>query len=52
MCPRRDAAFFMPLRRTGTPVHEDTGAPALQRTVSQELHAALRPGHGSNVANN
>src|SRR4051812_27735090 len=47
-CPGRDAAFFMPLRRTGTPLsssREQTGAPALQRTASQELRAALRPGH-------
>ena len=36
------------LRRTGTPVGvEKSWAPALQRTVPQVLHAALRPGHGS-----
>src|ERR1043166_8288143 len=48
-CPGRDAAFFMPLRRTGTPVfffeQHATGTPALQRTAPQGLRAALRPGH-------
>jgi hypothetical protein len=41
--PGRDAAFFTLLRRTGTPVAVET--PALQRTGSQELRAALRPGN-------
>src|SRR5437764_659226 len=34
-CPGRGAAFFMPLRRAGTPVCEDSWAPALQRTASR-----------------
>jgi hypothetical protein len=37
----------MPLRRAGTvPNTALCAAPALQRTASQELRAALRPGHG------
>jgi hypothetical protein len=49
-CPGRDAAFFMPLRRTGTPVTVVASwAPALQRTASQELRAALRPGHANGL---
>ncbi len=47
-CPGRDAARSSCealLRRTGTPVTSfATGAPALQRTASQGLRAALRPG--------
>ena len=36
-CPGRDAAFFMPLRRTGTPVTDlASWTPAQQRTASQE----------------
>jgi hypothetical protein len=46
MCPGRDAAFFTLLRRTGTVTNAAfITAPALQRTASQELRAALRPGH-------
>ncbi|MDB6098611.1 MAG: Protein-S-isoprenylcysteine O-methyltransferase Ste14 [Gammaproteobacteria bacterium] len=44
------------LRRTGTPVFfksQVTGTPALQRTASQELRAALRPGNDRrNIAAN
>jgi hypothetical protein len=43
--PGRGAAFFMPLRRAGTPVKQASWTPALQRTASQVLRAALRPGH-------
>ena len=43
-CPGRGAAFFMPLRRAGTPVKQ--AGPRTQRTASQMLRAALRPGHG------
>src|SRR3978361_850307 len=45
--PGRGAAFAMPLRRAGpyqTPAF--VTAPALQRTASQGLRVALRPGHG------
>jgi hypothetical protein len=53
-CPGRGAAFFTLLRRAGNPVLcalVETGAPALQRTASQVLRAALRPGHAPNHCN-
>src|SRR4051794_24492653 len=46
LCPGRDAAFFTLLRRTGPyQAPAFVTAPALQRTASQGLRAALRPGH-------
>ena len=46
-CPGRGAAFFTVLRRAGTVSKHwlRPTAPALQRTASQGLRAALRPGH-------
>src|SRR6185295_16620478 len=45
-CPGRDAAFFMPLRRTGTPVGVRKAGPRLcSAPLREELRAALRPGH-------
>src|SRR3982074_1853190 len=47
LCPGRGAAFFTLLRRAGTvPTPACVTAPALQRTASQVLRAALRPGNG------
>ena len=46
-CPGRDAAFFMPLRRTGTPVAVKKAGPRLcSAPLREELRAALRPGNG------
>jgi|GEM_PF-4894645 len=42
--------FLALLRRTGTaPKAVSVAAPAQQRTASQELRAALRPGHEDDV---
>jgi len=43
-CPGRDAA-----RSSSRSAARRTGTPALQRTASQELRAALRPGHEKSV---
>ena len=46
-CPGRDAAFFMPLRRTGTPVissRKQAGPRLCSAPLREELRAALRPG--------
>src|SRR3954465_7191000 len=51
--PGRDAAFFMPLRRTGiVPNIVLVTAPALQRTTPlKKRRAALRPGNGVPLSN-
>jgi hypothetical protein len=50
-CPGRAAAFFTLLRRAGTATNiKPCTGPALQRTASQELRAALRPGNVSRYA--
>ena len=44
-CPGRGAAFFMPLRRTGTYRTPRCAAPALQRTAPRRAARFAAPGH-------
>jgi hypothetical protein len=46
-CPGRDAAFFMPLRRTGTVPSSGVwyGPGSAAHHAAKKRRAALRPGH-------
>src|SRR4051794_961369 len=50
VCPGRDAALLRCFAEPGPRLSKQAGPAALQRTASQELRAALRPGHENSAA--